>query len=399
MSRNSDGFVSLITWVSVCGVALGVMALTVVTNVINGFEGELSRVIAGVNGEVLLYTRGELLPNTQDLRDRVLKADHRIQAITPSLITELMTSGSIGVAGTVLEGVDLDRIGEVTSVASRIRKGRLPKVSVNPEALPEVVLGEALAEKIGATPGDEVRLITPLHREKGSREMSPQAVRAQVVGIVALGMYEYDSKYAYMALSEVQKMLGMEDEVSTFKMKLKPGSPSRKVAEKLGEQFGYPFRAKDWSALNRNLLYAIELEKVVIAIILTFILLVAAFNVLSTLMMMIHDKTKEIAILKAMGFRSVQSFRLFVWMGSGIGLVGTAVGLLAGLGLSELLARTQWIKLPPQVYYIGYLPVTFRWVEIAVIGCLALLITFLSTLYPAYQVSTRSPMDGIRYES
>jgi lipoprotein-releasing system permease protein len=166
----------------------------------------------------------------------------------------------------------------------------------------------------------------------------------------------------------------------------------------LAESFEYPFRAKDWSQLNKNLFYAIKLEKVVIAIILTVIVIVAAFNVVSTLMMMIHDKTKEIAILKAMGFRPMQSFGLFCIIGSGIGVVGTGFGVLAGLMLGWLLEKTQWIHLPPDIYYIGFLPVVIRWPEVALIALSAILVSILATFYPSWSVSRRSPLEGLRYE-
>jgi lipoprotein-releasing system permease protein len=186
--------------------------------------------------------------------------------------------------------------------------------------------------------------------------------------------------------------------VSTFKIKLASGVDSRRVSDRLTEEFGYPFRAKDWGELNGNLFYAIQLEKVVIAVILTIIVVVAAFNVVSTLMMMIYDKTREVSILKAMGFKPSQTFGLFCLIGVGIGVVGTVTGIGLGLGAGWILERTRLIRLPADIYYIGYLPVRVRWTEITWIGVVAFTITLLATLYPAYKVATRSPLDGIRYD-
>jgi len=166
----------------------------------------------------------------------------------------------------------------------------------------------------------------------------------------------------------------------------------------LTDNFGYPFRSKDWAQLNKNLFYAIKLEKVVIAIILTVIVIVAAFNVVSTLMMMIHDKTKEIAILKAMGFRRTQSFQLFCVIGLGMGFVGTLSGVSLGVAANFLLEKTHWIELPSDIYYIGFLPVITRWSEVAWISAAAMGVSFSATLYPAIKVSRRSPLDGLRYE-
>lgn len=397
LSKASDGFLSFITWVSVVGVALGVLALTVVTSVINGFEGELTRVITGLNGDVILYSRGEPISDQAQMEAKIRRIAPSVQAMTPSFVSELMVSGPIGVAGAIIEGVDLETIGQVTQVPQRIISGRMP---AGPD---EVVLGYALADRIGAKEGTEIRVIAPFaggDPGQPDSEMSaaPKVFQAKVVGLVRMGMYEYDSKYMFSTLPAIQGFLNQPGKVTSFRLDLPPGTDTRAVSNQLNESFGYPFRAKDWSQLNQNLFYAIQLEKVVIAIILTVIIVVAAFNVVSTLMMMIHDKTKEIAILKAMGFRPSQGFQLFCLIGMGIGLVGSTVGVLIGLGLSWLLEKTHWIDLPSEIYYIGFLPVVVRWREIAVIAGIALLITFVATLYPAWQVSRKQPLEGLRYD-
>jgi lipoprotein-releasing system permease protein len=401
LSKVSDGFLSFIAWVSVVGVALGVLALTVVTSVINGFEGELARVITGMNGDVVLYSRGDPVSDADAVEAKIRKIVPEVQAITRSFVTELMASGPAGVAGAVLDGVDNDTLGHVTAIPKRVIAGRMPTADG------EVVMGKALADRIGAAEGSEVRLIVPFSGEtqKASSDGeadplggAPKVIKAQVVGIVSMGMYEYDSKFVFATLPWVQAFLNQGKRVTSYNLKLANGSSSRAVSDRLADSFGYPFRAKDWAQLNKNLFYAIQLEKVVIAIILTVIVIVAAFNVVSTLMMMIHDKGKEIAILKAMGFRPAQSFQLFCLIGVGMGLVGTVVGVLSGLGVNQILKRTRWIDLPPEIYYIGFLPVVVHWREIFLIAGLALLVSFLATLYPGIQVSRRSPLDGLRYE-
>jgi lipoprotein-releasing system permease protein len=389
-SKSSDGFLSFIAWVSVLGVALGVMALTVVTSVINGFEGELIQVITGMNGDVLLYSRGDPIKDPELVEKKIRSTLPQVKAITASFVTELMASGPKGVSGAVLQGIEPDRIGLVTVIPKRLILGRLPKEKN------EIVLGSAIADKLGAAEGAEVRLIAPFS-EKGF-EATPKVLKAKVVGIVRMGMHDYDSKFVFMTLNTVQNFFDQPGRVTNFNMKLAPGALSREASDRLAESFEYPFRAKDWSQLNKNLFYAIKLEKVVIAIILTVIVIVAAFNVVSTLMMMIHDKTKEIAILKAMGFRPMQSFGLFCIIGSGIGVVGTGFGVLAGLMLGWLLEKTQWIHLPPDIYYIGFLPVVIRWPEVALIALSAILVSILATFYPSWSVSRRSPLEGLRYE-
>ncbi len=402
LSKSSDGFLSFIAWVSVSGVMLGVLALTVVTSVINGFEGELTRVITGINGDVLLYSRAEPLKNPQALEVEIRKIAPQVVAITSSFVTELMASGPSGVSGAILQGVEPERLGSVTIIPQRIVSGRMPQSSANTRenggigsSDDEVALGAALAEKLGATEGSTIRLIAPF---SGEADAGPRARVVRVVGIVRLGMHDYDSKFIFMPLVAVQKFLEQPQRVTHFNLKLAEGVNSRQVSDRLAESFDYPFRAKDWSQLNRNLFYAIKLEKVVIAIILVVIVIVAAFNVVSTLMMMIHDKTKEIAILKAMGLRPSQSFFLFCSIGIGIGAVGTLLGVVAGLGIVWILEKTHWIQLPADIYYIGFLPVVVRWKEILVIALVALLIAFFATLYPSWAVSRRSLLEGLRYE-
>jgi lipoprotein-releasing system permease protein len=406
LSKASDGFISLIAWVSVVGVALGVLALVVVTSVINGFESELSRVITGMNGDVILYSKGESVAKPRAVEKKIRDALPQTAAITASFITELMVSGPNSAAGAIMEGVDFETLGTVTAVPERVAQGRLPTQLGDETAAPglsggaavapppiEVALGSALAERIGAAIDTEVRVIIP-DTDTGT----PKSVKGKVVGIVRMGMYEYDSKYVFASLGNVQRLLGQPGNVTAFKIKLGSGADSRVAAEKLSDQFGYPFRAKDWAQLNKNLFYAIRLEKVVIAIILTVIVIVAAFNVVSTLMMMIHDKTREIAILKAMGLRPDQSFKLFALIGVGMGLVGTLVGSTLGIGVNALLARTRLIDLPADIYYISFLPVIVRWREVGMISLVAVAISFLATVYPAWKVSRRSPLEGLRYE-
>lgn len=401
LSKASDGFLSLISLVSVLGVALGVVALVVVTSVINGFEGELIRVITGMNGDVMLYTRGEPLADAAQVESKIKRVVPDTEAISPSFIMEMMVAGPAAVAGAVLEGIVPERVGLVTAVPERVREGRLPEAWNGGEAgpRPEVALGGALAERIGAKLGEEVRLVVPfLGSDEDGQAAAPRVFPVKVVGIVRMGMHDYDSKFVFTHLQTVQKLLSYPGKVTTFKLRLKKGTDARAASDKLTENFGYPFRARDWSQLNKNLFRAIAHQKSVIAICLVMIVFVAAFNVVSTLMMMIYDKAKEISILKAMGFRPGQGFALFCVIGVGIGLVGTLGGVVLGVGLNAFLARTKFIDLPADIYSIGFLPVVTRWEEVLTIGAVAFLICFLATLYPALKVARRAPLEGMRYD-
>jgi lipoprotein-releasing system permease protein len=396
LSRSSDAFVSLIAWVSVAGVALGVLALTVVTSVINGFEGELKRVITGMNGDVVLYSRSEPFADLGRVESRIRQILPETQAISPSLVMELMVSGPGAVAGAVVEGLDWEKAMKVTQVHERVIAGRLPSQISPAGRLPEVALGEALATRIGAKLGDEVRLVIPFAGGDIDSGTSSKVVATQVAGIIKMGMYEYDSKFVFAALPVIQEILDATGKVTSIKLRLESGTDTHSAAIRLGEGFGYPFRAKDWGQLNRNLFYAIQLEKVVISIILTAIVLVAAFNVVSTLMMLMHDKSREIAILKAMGLAPAQGFRLFVWIGAGIGFVGAWVGGGLGLLVNQFIEKSRLIELPADIYYIGFLPVVTRWGEFVTILLVAFVLCLVATLYPAWRLARRSPLEGIR---
>ncbi len=397
LSKSSDAFVSLIAWVSVAGVALGVLALTVVTSVINGFEGELQRVITGMNGDLILYSRGEPFSDPDRVESRVRQIVPETQALTPSLYMELMVSGPGSVAGAALEGVDWKRALQVTRAHERLVAGALPERVAEGE-LPQVALGDALAARIGAKTGDEIRLVIPFSAGDIDSGSSSKVLSVRVSGIIKMGMYEYDSKFVFAHLSDVQAMLEAPGKVSSIKIKLAPGADTQIASVRLAESFGYPFKAKDWGQLNRNLFYAIQLEKAVISVILTVIVLVAAFNVVSTLMMLMHDKTREIAILKAMGLAPQQSFQLFVWIGAGIGLIGALLGGVLGLGLNQLIEKSRLIELPADIYYIGFLPVVTRWGEFVGILVVALGLCLLATVYPAWRLARRAPLEGIRDE-
>jgi lipoprotein-releasing system permease protein len=389
LSKQSDGFLSFISGVSITGVAVGVLALVVVVSVINGFEGELTRAITGMNGEVLLFTRGNPISNPRSVEEKIRQIVPKVEAMTPSFVTELMVSGPRGVAGAVVEGIDEKTLGDVTTIPKRVRSGHMP------ENDKEVIVGSALADRIGVQPGDTVRLIVPF---AGENQDTPRVQERIVSGILHMGFYQYDSKFLLGTLESVQKFLSQPGRVTTYRIKLAPGADAEQVSEQLAENFGYPFRTKHWGELNRNLFYAIKLEKAVIAVILAAIIIVAAFNVISMLMMMIHDKTREMAILKAMGFGKAASFKLFLSIGLLVGATGSFIGLILGLAINQFIARTHLIRLPADIYHIGFLPVVVRWNEVALICLLGIIISFGATVYPALQAARRSALEGLRYE-
>ncbi len=396
VSKSRGNFLSFISLVSISGVCIGVLALLVVTSVVNGFENELTRVISGTQGDVLFYTRGAPIRDRKDLERKIRELSPQAGSITGSFVSEVMFHGPEGVAGGVLEGVDLPTWPSVIEIKSRIQgEGALP------EKDEEILLGSALAERLGVKIGDSIRVILPFSSmdEDESGAGTPKVQDFRLVGIVHLGMYDYDSKYAYAPLPSVQRLVYGEDRdfITTFRMRLEEPSMAASVAQGLSGHFGYPYRVRDWSQLNRNLLYAIRLEKAVIAVLLTAIMVVAAFNVISALLMMVHEKEKEIAILRVLGVRMRDQFYLFSLIGSFLGLAGTVLGTVLGLIATWVLRSSQFIRLPAEVYHLEYLPVIIRWTEWCAIGVLAFLICFLATVGPAARIARRSPVEGLRW--
>jgi lipoprotein-releasing system permease protein len=397
LNKSRGNFLSFITGVSIVGVCVGVLALLVVTSVVNGFENELTKVITGTQGEVLFYTRGSPIRDQAELEKKILEFAPNVKDITGSYISEVMFNGPSGVAGGILEGLNTKTYASVISVEERLEKD-----SVMPQNDGEIVLGSALAEKIGVTRDDSVRVIVPfsgMEEEDGRGYGSPRVQDFKVVGIVHLGMYDYDSKYAYATLSSVQQLVFGESKnfITSFRMKLKDQSQAASVATELGQHFGFPYRIREWSQLNKNLLYAIKLEKVVISVLLTAIMIVAAFNVISALLMLVYEKEKEISILRVVGIRRRDLFYLFSYIGSFFGLMGTMLGVVLGLICTFVLKETHFIRLPADVYKLEYLPVVIHWTEWSAIALMAFVICFLATVGPAARIAARSPLEGLRW--
>ena len=253
LSKRSDAFISLIAWVSVIGVALGVLALTVVTSVINGFEGELQRVITGMNGDLVLYTRAEPFTEVDRIEKKIRQILPYVKAISPSLVMEMMVAGRESVAGAVVEGVDWNRTAAVTQITRRFVSGVPPveKPLASPEAgaggggaepAPqiEVALGEALAVRIGARVGDGIRLVIPFSEGDLDSASSSKVVPARVTGIVKMGMFEYDSKFVFAPIGALRTVVGAPNQATSMKVRLVDGQRSREASDRLAESFGYP---------------------------------------------------------------------------------------------------------------------------------------------------------------
>ena len=397
LAKRKQTFISIITFISIGGVTVGVMALIIVLAVMSGFERELKDRILGSTAHAHVTSLNGSIEKPFAVAEKVRKVEG-VVAASPYIFTQMMIASGSGAVGGVLRGVDTATIGDVTRLRSDIRVGRLEDLHRRTEdGLPGVILGKELAGNLDVGPGDLIEVlvpggtITPLGA-------FPKTARFRVVGVSESGMYEYDATFAYIAFEEAGRLLGMEERATGVEVKVKDIYAAADVSQRIRSALGYPFRAKDWMQSNRNLFSALKLEKVVMFVILVLIVMVAAFNIISTLIMVVMDKTKDIAVLMTLGATRKTVRRIFALEGLLIGIVGTGAGILLGGGLCYLLARYQFIRLPSDVYYISTLPVDLTPGILLLVGASSILICFLATFYPSLQASRIDPVEAIRYE-
>jgi lipoprotein-releasing system permease protein len=408
-AKRRQGFISLISIISVAGVAVGVMALIVVLAVMTGFTDSLREKILGINSHIVVQRLGNGITDYKGLSQEILQ-ENGVMAATPYTYSQTMLSAPDANAGAVIRGIDPTTANDVLSLNSQLAKGRVSDLnngSLSPgdsktdklpsRVLPGIILGKELAKNLHVGINDNIRLFSP------SGPLTPMGVipkikTCRVVGIFDTGMYEYDSSLAYISLTAAQDFLELGNNVHGLELKVDDIYKASEIAAKLEEKLGFGYNVKDWISMNQNLFSALKLEKTAMFIILALIVLVAAFNIISTLIMVVMSKGKDIAILKSMGATSMGIMRIFVYEGLIIGLAGTVIGVTGGLGLCKILSKYQFIKLPSDVYPITTLPIKVLPMDVTLVAISAALITLLATIYPSWQASKIEPAVGLRNE-
>jgi len=397
LAKRKQTFISIITVISVSGVAIGVMALIIVLAVMNGFEREVKDRILGATAHVHVTSLEGSIPDPFALARRVDAMDG-VVAASPYLFSQVMISSGTASTGAILRGVDIPTIGKVTRLPRDIRKGKLEDLAKKTSSgLPGIILGKELAANLDVSPGDLVEILVPGGNITPMGAF-PGIARFGVAGLSESGMYEYDSSFAYVSLAEAGRLMGMEGRATGLEVKVDDIYRAGRIATRIREALGYPYWAKDWMQSNRNLFSALKLEKVVMFIILVLIVMVAAFNIISTLIMVVMDKTRDIAVLMTLGATRKMVRKIFALEGLLIGMAGTVTGSILGTLLCYLLRRYQFIRLPSDVYYISTLPVDLSPGILILVGASSILICFLATLYPSRQASLIDPAEAIRYE-
>jgi lipoprotein-releasing system permease protein len=405
-AKRKQTFISIITIISIVGVMVGVMALIVVLAVMSGFEKTLKEKILGTQAHlVLLKASQEGMDHYEEVAKKVQEVKGVVSA-APFIFNQVMLSSESNVSGVVIKGIDPDRVGKVTELAHNMKAGRLQDLKEARESDSSgIILGIELAKHLGVSLNDTIQVISPLGTMT-PMGMMPKMKRFRVVGIFYSGMYEYDNTMAYLSLESAQKFFGMGARVTGIEIKTNDIYKVKDFGRDIRQKMGFPFWTKDWMEMNRNLFSALKLEKIAMFIILVLIVLVAAFNIISTLIMVVMEKHKDIAILKSMGAPSKGILKIFVIEGGVIGVVGTVFGTLLGLGAAFNLEKiTEFVEnlfgfkiLASDVYYIDKLPSQVNPLDIALIVMTAVLISLLATLYPAWRASRLDPAEALRYE-
>jgi lipoprotein-releasing system permease protein len=402
-SRRSSRMVSLITLIATGGVTVGVMALIVVTGVMNGLQTELREkiLVASPHLRILTYGRGLRLDDWREVERRVLE-NPEVVAAAPFVLTQgLIQAGADYAEGVMVLGIEPDTgTRSVTSLPQHFLSGDLTFATDEPDVDGGIVIGRRAAMRLTAFPGDRVTLLSPAGSKFNASlgAYIPKWWIFEVVGSFETGMYEYDNSYVVMSRQVAQRFAGLDTAVSGIEVRLRNAWEARRVGAELEADLGYPYRAVDWQSLNGSLFQALELEKLAMGTILLLIVVVAAFNIVSTLTMLVRDKTREIGILRAMGMPVQTIRRVFILQGVVIGVVGTALGTVLGLVLGRLVDRGKIIDLNPAIYFIDHLPVRVDPVDLAVIIVASIAVATAATLYPARQAAILNPVDAIRYE-
>ncbi|MBX6362954.1 MAG: ABC transporter permease [Gemmatimonadetes bacterium] len=401
-SRRRGRFLSLITVIAVGGVLLGVMALITVIAVMTGLQRDLQEKILGTNPHIFVFEQGQgfRMGHWREVYARV-KDQPGVVAAEPFIMTQVgVTAGSDYAQPGTLYGIDAtaSRV-PMTTIEAQIRSGKL---SLQPtrSGLPGVLVGRKLADKLGLLAGDTVTMASFESIKRGPLgDIVPRLRQFEVTGLFTTGMYEYDTQNLYASIPAVQELLGIgPDTVSGIAVNVRDPWHASAVGDTISRRLGFPYWTTDWMTLNQTLFSALKLEKLAMGVILFLIVLVAAFNIITQLIMVVTDKTREIGILKSMGMTDATVLRIFMLQGLAIGVIGTLLGAIGGLGLVWLLGKYHFISLPGDVYFIDTLPVALDPLDVLAIVALSVLVAFAATIYPARQASRLLPVEAIRHE-
>lgn len=395
-SRRSNKILSFVSGISVLGILLGVATLIVVVSVMSGFSDNLKNRILGANAHIVV-NRVDVSPITgwRGVAS-VIESVKGVTGVSPFIINQVLLTSEKNVSGVVVRGVVPDRELQVTNIEKFMTEGYFKDISgTGKDGVPKIALGKELAASLGVLVGDDVVMVSPFGK-KGPFGITPKMKHFEVCGVFDTGMYEYNNTLAYIDISAAQDFFGTGDVVSGFSIKTDDFDHAKKIAGDIQKELEFPFWSRDWISMNKNLFSALKLEKYAMFIILTLIIIVASFNVISMITVTVKDKKRDIAILRAMGAPERMISGIFMKQGMIIGVVGTVMGNILGYIICFILERFKVISLPEDIYFMDRIPVKVELSTFVVVTICALLITYIAGLFPARQSAKLDPIEALR---
>ena len=396
LARRKQAFISVISLVSTLGVAVGVMAVIVAMALMTGLQGELRDRILGASAHVYVWKRGGI--EDYHLEAKTLREVPHVTGAAPTILGKALVSSGRAEAFITLKGIDPAMEPSVTDIARALQAGRLTDLGSGAERPPGIVIGKTLADQLGVSVGDTVTVLTP-QGTLSPMGMLPRSLPFRVVGIFSLGLFEFDSSYGMIPLPMAERLFDRyhRPELELIQLRVDDIYEAPAVAESIPSRLGALYLTEDWAHMNQSLFSALWLEKMAISITIGLIVVVAALNIIASLVLLVMEKSPDIAILKTMGASARSVTGIFMLQGLIIGIVGTAAGAIGGVSLATILDRYRLIRVPMDVYQIEHVPFVIEPLSLTVVIVLAVLICFLATIYPSRQAAKLDPVEALRY--
>jgi lipoprotein-releasing system permease protein len=394
-SKRRLSFITLVSLLASGGVFVGVAALTIVLSVMNGFEDQVQRRIAGTNAHIAVLSADDRPVSPSDSLASLLEAAAPGAKVAPFVYGKVMVASRSSVDGMVLKGVDPATEPQVTDILSHLTPSRAP---LDGGDLPGIGLGEELAVRLRVSVGDMILISLPGEEPGGLFGGVPRMKRLRVSSIFRSGLYEYDSSFGIVRLEPAADFFALGRDVTGYQLRIPDMFRAREIARDVELRLGSAYRVTNWIDLNRNLFAWMKIEKAVMFTILILIVLVATVNIVSSLVMLVLEKRRDIGVLRTMGVTPQGIMRIFLLQGTLVGLAGTALGLGVGWVVSYVLGRYKLLQLPGEIYFIDTLPVKIEWTDFALVALAATALCFVASLYPAWRAARLAPVESIRYE-